>query len=265
MHKPLDILLFTVDPALACRALAAGVSGVVVDWETRACDVRRAAVDLAGATDSPADLRAVSRVAHGRPVYCRINRPGPHTPAEVACALEGGATHLIVPMIEQPSEAEQVLDLVGERAAVGIMIETEPACRAVEAMAAVPVDFVYVGLLDLAIDRREGNPFHTLVDGTADRVREAFAGTRFGIGGVTAIDAGCPVPAIDLLGELARLDADFAFARRSFLRDTAGRDVAVEVARIGEAWQALRDREAAQVAADHARFAREYGASRPVC
>jgi hypothetical protein len=264
VHKPLDILLFTADPARACGALAAGVSGVVVDWETRACDPRRAAVDV-GAPDSPADLRAIASVAHGRPVYCRVNRPGPHTPTEVACALEGGATHLIVPMIERPDEAGQVMDLVRGRAAVGIMIETELACRALEAMAAVPVDFVYVGLLDLAIGRREGNPFRALVDGTADRVREAFAGIRFGIGGVTAVDAGCPVPAIDLLGELARLDADFAFARRSFLRDTAGRDVAVEVARIGQAWQALRGREAAQVAADHARFAREYGASRPVC
>lgn len=261
MHKPLEILLFTVDRALARQARAAGVSGVVVDWETRACDPRRAAVDL-GAPDSPEDLRAVSDAVCG-PVYCRINRPGPHTPREVACALEGGATHLIVPMIERPAEAEQVLHLVGGRAAVGIMIETDPACQAAEAIAALPLDFVYVGLLDLAIGRREGNPFHVLVDGTADRVREAFAGIRFGIGGVTAVDAGSPVPALDLLGEVARLDADFVFARRSFLRDMSDRDLAFEVARIGDAWQALRNREAAQVAADHARFVREYGTSRP--
>ena len=126
----------------------------------------------------------------------------------------------------------------------------------------MPVDFVYVGLLDLAISRREGNPFRALADGTADRVREAFAATRFGIGGVTTVDAGCPVPALDLLGELARLDADFAFARRSFLRDTAGRDLGAECRRIDEAWQALGRRDAAQVAADHARFVREHGASR---
>ncbi len=262
MPERLEVLLFTVDPLLARQVLAAGVSGVVVDWETRACDPRRAAVDIGGAPDSPEDLRAVADVVRG-PVYCRINRPGPHTADEIACALQGGATHLIVPMIERPAEAEQVLDLVGGRAAVGIMIETEPACREAKAIAALPLDFVYVGLLDLAIGRREGNPFRILADGTADRVREAFAGTRFGIGGVTAVDAGSPVPAIHLLGELARLDADFAFARRSFLRDMSDRDVAFELARIGEAWQALRRRDAARVAADHARFVREYGASRP--
>lgn len=261
MHRLLEILLFTVDPVLARQARAAGVAGVIVDWERRACDPRRAAVDI-GAPDSPEDLRIISAAVPG-PVYCRINRPGPQTPAEIACALDGGATHLIVPMIEGPDEVARVLDLVQGRAAVGVMIETEPACRAVKAIAALPLDFAYVGLLDLAICRGEGNPFHILVDGTADRVREAFAGIRFGIGGVTAIDAGSPVPAIDLLGELARLETGFVFARRSFRRDMADRDLDVEVARIGQAWQRLRSRDAAQVAADHARFVREYGTSRP--
>lgn len=261
MPKPLDILLFTADPALACRALAAGVSGVVIDWEARADDARRAAVSLEDTPDTVDDLRAVAAVA-GAPIYCRLNRPGSRLRAEIDTAVDGGATHLIVPMIERAVEVEQVLGLVGGRAAVGIMIETEPACQAVESIAALPVDFVYVGLLDLAISRGEGNPFRALADGTADRVREAFAGTRFGIGGVTTVDAGHPVPAIDLLGELARLDTDFAFARRSFLRDTAGRDLAAECRRIDTAWQALGERDAAQVVADHDRFIRQHGASR---
>jgi hypothetical protein len=137
------------------------------------------------------------------------------------------------------------------------------ACNNAAEIAREPADFVYVGLLDLALSRGEGNVFRPLADGTADRLRETFATPRFGIGGVTVVDGGSPVPCRMLLGELARLDTHIAFARRSFKRDTADRDLSVEQDRLRTTWRTLRQRDPASVEDDHRNFVVRFGASLP--
>lgn len=259
---PLEVLLFTTDAALAARAIAGGVAGLVVDWEDRRNAGERAVCDQAGTPDTVDDLQTMAALEPGR-IVCRINAVGAHTPHEIDEAVAQGATDVLAPMIESPHEVARLVDLVAGRAAVGIMIETVDACRLATEIARVPVDFVYVGLLDLAISRRERNLFRPLADGTADRVREAFADTRFGIGGVTVVDGGAPVACRVLLGELARLHTTFAFARRSFTRDMAGRDLAVELHRLQVEWDNLLARDPADVARDHADFAARFGGSWP--
>lgn len=258
----LDVLLFTTDTTLARRAIAGGVAGLVVDWEDRREGGERGACDSSCRPDTADDLRTMAALEPLR-LLCRINAVGCHTPREIEEALAAGATDVLAPMIETPHDVARLVDLVAGRAAVGIMIETADACRLAGEIARVPVDFVYVGLLDLAISRHEGNIFRPLADGTADRLREAFAGTRFGIGGVTVVDGGSPVACHLLLGELARLHATFAFARRSFTRDIAGRDLAAELGRLQILWDALFARDPDRVARDHANFAARFGASAP--
>lgn len=258
----LDTLLFTVDTPLVLRAKAAGITGFVVDWEDRNGHAQRSAADGGLGPDTPDDLKRMAGVPDVR-LYCRINALHDCTRCEIDRAIEHGATHIVAPMIETAAQVERVVSLVDGRAGVGVMIETAAACEQAAEIARVPVDFVYVGLLDLAIDRDEGNVFRPLADGTADRVRECFADTRFGIGGVTVVDGGTPVPCAALLGELARLRTDFVFARRSFKRDMAGRDMALEYQRIRATWQALVARDMPHVDADHDDFVRRFGASQP--
>lgn len=256
----LDVLLFTVDVPLAQRAADAGLAGFVVDWEDRG-DGERTAGDN-GAPDTAADLARIAAVTGPR-VVCRINPVGPHTAREIETALAHGATDLLVPMVESPHDVTSVVGLTGGRARVGIMVETVAACDNAEEIAREPVDFVYVGLLDLAVARREGNVFRPLADGTADRLRQIFGASRFGIGGVTVVDGGSPVPCLALLGEMARLETDVAFARRSFKRDAAHRDLRVEHERLRVAWNDLRRRDQASVAADHRAFVTRFGGSWP--
>jgi hypothetical protein len=258
----LEILLFTADVPLARLAATAGLPGVVVDWEDRRHSVDRSQADGGGGPDTIDDLRRVAAVSSAK-VVCRINAVGERTECEVERALEAGATDVLVPMIETADQIERVVELVDGCAGVGIMIETVAACECASDLAKVPVDFVYVGLLDLAIDRGEGNVFRALADGTAAQLRECFAETRFGIGGVTVVDAGSPVPCHTLMQELARLRTDIVFARRSLKRDLVGRDLTVEHRRLHAAWQELLRRDNGRVDADHHDFVARFGGSRP--
>jgi hypothetical protein len=66
-----------------------------------------------------------------------------------------------------------------------------------------------------------------------------------------------------LLGEVARLRSHFVFARRSYLRDIAGRDLVEEGARLRALWCELLTRDPARVERDHGEFTRQFGSSCP--
>ena len=174
---------------------------------------------------------------------CRLNRFGPRTAEEVDEALAAGADELLLPMVRSAQEVEFVLAHVDGRADTGILVETLAAVGAAAELARLPLSRVYVGLNDLAIERGTPSIFAPLADGLLGELRERFAAVRFGFGGLTLPDAGAPVPCRLLIGEIARLRADFTFLRRSFYRDVAGRNVEEEVPRILAAVEAAFARE----------------------
>ena len=249
----LDLLLFAGDPAADEQAVDAGFGRFVVDWEWRGKDRRQRGADTEINHHTPETLR---RLARGSAVerWCRLDHFGPWTPREVEAAIRAGATHVLLPMVERPAEAERLITLVGDRACAGILVETVAACAHAEELARLPLRLVYVGLNDLAISRGRRFIFEAVADGTVERLRGVFRRQRFGFGGMTVVDAGWPVPARLLLAEMARLDCDFTFLRRSFRRDIATRDWRVERERLAAEWHALRARGPAQAARDRGRL-----------
>lgn len=228
-----SLLLFSTEPEFIAQAVSAGVAGVIVDWENIGKAKRQAFADTQINRDTLEDLQRV-RAATDAHVICRINRVGTTTPAEVSHALEAGADELLLPMVQGVDEVEQVLGMVNGRAELGILVETLPAVQAAAAFDQLPLSRIYVGLMDLAIERGTTNIFTALADGTVESLRRAF--TRpFGFGGLTLPDHGRPVPCRLLIGEMARLGCDFSFLRRSFHRDIRGRDLSIEIPRLLEA------------------------------
>ncbi len=247
----MQLFVFSVQPTYVHAVVRAGATGIVVDWERRGKVVRQRGHDTQINADSPEDLRRVRAATDGR-VLCRINGYGPWTAGEVATAVAGGADEVLLPMVRRADEVEQTLELARGQCSVGILIETQDAVDRAEAFGALPLSRIYVGLNDLRIDRGCDELFEPLIDGTVAQVRSAVQPLPFGVAGLTRPDAGHPVPSRLLAGELARLDAQFTFLRRSFLADTAGRDLDVEVTRILASVAAARARTAVEVEADHA-------------
>lgn len=231
-----DLFLFSTDANWIARHVEAGVAGVVIDWEARGKRERQRGYDTQINQDTPADLARVRRATRAR-ILCRVNGWGPASGDEIEQAIEGGTDEILLPMVREPSEVEAALRRVRGRAGLGILIETRDALRNAAELARLPLSRVYVGLNDLAIERGSPSIFEPLVDGTLDRLRPLFD-VPFGAAGLTLPEGGDPVPCRVLMSELARLEVDFSFLRRSYHRDAAGRDPRVEIPRIRGALRA---------------------------
>lgn len=243
-----SLILFSTNPTFICQAVAAGVAGIIVDWESISKEARQAFADTQINRDTLDDLRRVRACTDVR-VICRINSCGVTTADEVEQAIEAGADEILLPMVRTLREVETVLHQVRARCGVGILVETVGATLLVDELARFPLSRVYVGLNDLAIERKTPNIFTALIDGTVERIRRPFR-VPFGVGGLTLPDQGCPIPCRLLIGEFARLQCDFSFLRRSFHRDIQGRDPAVEVPCLLKALRQARLRSPEAVARD---------------
>lgn len=248
--RPFELLLFATDVDFVQRAVAAGVDGIIVDWEHIGKQQRQWGADTQINYHTLADLQRVRAATQAR-VLCRINRYGTHTPAEVEQAIAAGADELFLPMVESAGEVVAVLEQVRGRCGVGILVETIPALGMLDELSQLPLSRVYLGLNDLGIARQTPNIFTAVADGTVERVRRTFR-VPFGFGGVTLPEGGRPLPCRLLMGELARLNCQFTFLRRSFWADMHGRDMQREVPRMRAALSQAWRRSPARVTRDRA-------------
>jgi 2-keto-3-deoxy-L-rhamnonate aldolase RhmA len=158
---------------------------------------------------------------------------------EIQQVLDKGADLILLPMIKSPTEVKKFLSILDGRAQSGILIETVEAVSCAEQIANLTVDVIYVGLFDLSLSRNDSNIFKPLVDGTVEKLRNVFKHESFGVGGLTTVDSGYPVPCLQLMSHLTRLKCDFTFLRNSFKKDIQNKDINQEICSIRNAWDRL--------------------------
>jgi len=230
------LLLFSTDEATVQEAVAAGVDGIVIDWENIGKRERQAGADTQINYDSPDDLARVRRCTDAR-VFCRINAFTGATADEVARAIDCGADELLLPMVRTRDEVRATLDVVSGRVDLGILVETRGAVAEIDALVRLPISRVYVGLNDLAIERGLCNIFESVADGTVESLRESCH-LPFGFAGLTLPHRGSPIPCRLLINEMARLRCDFSFLRRSFHADVRRTTIAAAIPAIRQAMAA---------------------------
>lgn len=257
-----ELLLFTTQADLIRRAEAAGIDGFIVDWEVIDKVERQVGADTQINNDTCEDLERVRSCTSAR-VICRINSFGLTTTKEIEQAVQAGADEILLPMVRELSEVEQVLALVRERCKVGVLLETRAATRIAHQLAQLPLARVYVGLNDLGIERGTPNIFTAIADGTVESLRSHFD-VPFGFGGLTLPERGYPITCRLLMGEMARLKCQFSFLRRSFLADTRGRNLNLEVPCIREALEAAWQRSPQEIRQDQADLYQMIGRWLPV-
>lgn len=246
--KNFELLLFTCNEDMAHDAVSGGVDGIIIDWEFRGKSERQKGADTQINRDTLENLNRVRAATDGR-IIVRINGFGPTTADEINLAIDAGAQEIMLPMVTTIEEVDKTFDLVRDRAQVGILIETLRAVEIADRLGRLPLRRVYVGLNDLAIQRRSSNIFTALTDGVVETALKNIA-RPIGFGGLTLPDLGSPLPCRLLIAEMARMRTHFSFLRRSFLSDVAGRSLSDAVFRIKTAMTAARNRTGAEIAVD---------------
>lgn len=226
----IDLFVFDSRPEVV-SAVAGSTSGaradaLVVDWERSFKQERQQhALELLGfdtqiAPCDPVDLLPTVE-ASTVPVLCRIDSWNGHGSEDLELAYECGVTEVILPMVRSVDEVEQACEQAAGRLGIGVMIETVAACDIADELAALPLSRAYLGLMDLALERRTPDIFTAVRDGTLDRLADACHHIPFGFAGLTVPGSGFPVPTEELAAEMLRVGASFTFLRRSFLTDAS--------------------------------------------
>jgi len=247
-----DLLLFSVIPQVINKAVTGGIRTVIVDLEKRGKQKRQKGYDTQINEHFLKDVRKVKENTSAR-VITRINPYWENTGNEINKAIEFGTDEILLPMVRSVAEVEQSFRLVADRCQLGILIETVDAVRISKELSGFPLARVYVGLNDLAIDRKISNIFLSVVDGTIDTIRGYFP-QPFGFGGLTLPGYGSPVPSELLISESARLKTDFSFLRRSFYRDTAGKDISLAIPLLLKAISTAFQKSDQELEKDHQRL-----------
>jgi 2-keto-3-deoxy-L-rhamnonate aldolase RhmA len=246
----LDLVLFENEPESARAYLDAGIQSFLVDLEVVGKDLRQLGFDTEIRPGTLRDLQRISALP-GAVAWCRINRFGAHTPDEVERALEAGADVLVLPMAESLPEIQAYLRLLDRRCQAGIMIETRACAALADELGQLPLDYAFFGLNDFAISRGGGFIFSALADGSVEAVSKALPKVRFGVGGLTDINLGSPIPSARLLEEMERLGCRFTFLRRSFRRDSRLNEPRAMVSGIRDYWRQCAARSQSRRQADH--------------
>ena len=213
-----DLLLFTHDTIYGGAAVAAGASGVIVDWENRGKEQRQCGHDTEINYATEDDLHRMRAAVRGT-VICRINNQPATRVLELLRAADLGANEIWLPMVRRVAEVEECLNVLPRDCRLCILAETPEALALAAEFNQLPLSRVYVGLNDLWISSGRAGLFTALIDGTVEKFRGEYSGV-LGFAGVTRPSLGSPIPSRLLLAEMCRLKCGFGVARRAFRRDT---------------------------------------------
>ena len=249
----IDLLLFTPDPEFARQAEAAGINGIIIDWEQKDKGDRQQKYDTEINKDTVEDLQHI-RAAVSLPVTVRINGLHPETEDEINSAVDNGADVIMLPMAESAADVEKFMALLDDRAQAIIQIETQSLVEQCEELRSLPWDAAYIGLNDLMISRGADSLWTPLIDGTIEHIYSVLSGRRVGFGGITIIGGGAPIPFTGLLREMAYYNCDLSFLRRTFRKEIEGRSIQDEIAAVRAAWTAARSRSELVSETDHLAF-----------
>jgi hypothetical protein len=247
-----ELILFSTHPQIINQAMKGGLGKVIVDLENQGKYKRQLGFDTEINYNTFSDIRTLRKETDAW-VITRINGFSNQTANEINQSINHGTHEILLPMVQSISQVEEALAIIKNRCKLGILVETVNGLNISKALAKLPLSRVYVGLNDLAIDRGKNNIFVSVADGTVETIRPHFH-LPFGFGGLTLPEAGHPIPCRLLISEYARLKTQFSFLRRSFFRDTQGKDLSEAVTIIQKAVDAAFNKSEAELEKDHLEF-----------
>lgn len=215
----LKLMYITNDPAVARIAVDAGVDRIFIDMEVLGKAERQGGMDTVQSHHVPADIATVrSAIGDRAEVMARINPLNSDSQAEINAAIANGADVVMLPMWRTADDLCQLVQMVGGRAKVMPLLETDAAADHLADAVCVPgIDQMHIGLNDLHLCYHRKFLFQLLTDGTVDRLCAQLRAENipYGFGGVGRPGSGA-LPAEYIIGEHYRLGSQYVILSRSF-------------------------------------------------
>lgn len=215
----LKLMYITNDPAVARIAVDAGVDRIFIDMEVLGKAERQGGMDTVQSHHVPADIATVrSAIGDRAEIMARINPLNSDSQAEINAAIANGADVVMLPMWRTADDLCQLVQMVGGRAKVMPLLETDAAAdHLTDAVCVSGVDQMHIGLNDLHLCYHRKFLFQLLTDGTVGRLCAQLraANIPYGFGGVGRPGSGA-LPAEYIIGEHYRLGSQYVILSRSF-------------------------------------------------
>jgi hypothetical protein len=257
----IELIQITNDPDMARRCDALPGMRLFVDLEQQGKAERQAGRNTFISTHRLKDVGRIKAVLQRAPLMVRVNPLNLDTEAEIDAALAQGADQLMLPMFDNADEVRSFCGMVDGRAPVVALLETAGAFETLPMWMATPgLREVFVGLNDLHLSLGLKFMFEPLALGLLDSASRLVhaQGLRFGFGGIARRDEGL-LPGRDVLAEHLRLGSQAVILSRTFHRSDSPTSFETEIARLRQAEQLLKARDAAQIDMDRRRIADAIG------
>ncbi len=215
----LKLMYITNDPAVAKIAADAGVDRIFIDMEVLGKAERQGGMDTVQSHHVPEDIARVrAAIGNRAEIMARVNPLNPNSQREIDASIQNGADVIMLPMWRTAEDLRQLVQLVGGRAKIMPLLETDTAADNLSAALQVPgIDQMHIGLNDLHLCYHQKFMFQLLADGTVDRLCAGLrdANIPYGFGGVGRPGSGT-LPAENIIGEHYRLGSEYVILSRSF-------------------------------------------------
>lgn len=215
---PLQLMLITATPEVACYAEESGVDRIFIDMEYLGKQDRQKNLNLPLNQHTFKDVEYVKANLKSSEVMVRINPPHDKTKDEVNKAIDSGADCIMLPYFTRKDEVEMFVRAIDGRCKSNILLETASAVARAESILSLPVNEVHIGLNDLKVTFQLDFLYETLTGGVIDFLSSIAKKNdiSFGFGGVGSLSKGSDIPPDLIIKEHVRVGSQRVILSRAF-------------------------------------------------
>lgn len=216
----MELSLITNNPALANLAEDAGIDRIFIDLERLGKAERQFDRGLFLSDHCINDIAQVRHVLDRAKLMVRVDPLHRGSEVQINNVINLGADLVMLPYFHQLDEAMEFLDLVGNRAAAVLLVETREAAEILGELTRLPgLSEIHIGLNDLSLSFGKAFLYDLIADGTIDGLCETLrsSGLPFGFGGIGSLRRrNLPIPPELILAYQVCQGATRGWLSRSF-------------------------------------------------
>jgi hypothetical protein len=216
----MELSLITNNPVLANVAEDAGIDRIFIDLERLGKPQRQLNRGLFLSDHHIDDIARIRHVLCQAKLMVRVDPIHDGSRDQIDSVISAGADLVMLPYFHHIIEARQFLDLVGNRAATCLLVETREASEVLAELTMLQgLSEIHIGLNDLSLSFGKAFLYDLIADGTIDGLCKTLrdSGLPFGFGGIGSLRLrNLPIPPELILAYQVCQGASRGWLSRSF-------------------------------------------------